>query len=204
MAFGSLLFRSRLLATAMPPLARLVFLDWPHSNSAAAQRRIPACVGRPIRSRGSCGSSPAHPLRVPGCKCPSTLGHTDRVSTLASSPRARGKPWVAFRCSRRPRRVHPRACGDENHCRGSREILSRASPRPRGSSFPPVGRPRLSAVHPRVCGARHSLDDCRHPSFWVHPRVCDVRGAVRPWWPHPYSPGFIPARAGQPREPAAA
>ena len=185
MAFGSLLFRSRLLATAMPPLARLVFLDWPHSNSAAAQRRIPACVGRPIRSRGSCGSSPAHPLRVPGCKCPSTLGHTDRVSTLASSPRARGKPWVAFRCSRRPRRVHPRACGEPSIPLFSAPGISGPTPRVRGTR----GRGGRSApptpVNPRTSGA--------HP-VRASPELIGLAS---------WSTGLSPATAGQSRRTAA-
>ena len=65
-------------------------------------------------------------------------------------PHPAGRLRVAFRCSRCPRRVHPRAGGAENHCRGSREILSGASPRVRGGLY----RRRRGAPHRRFIPPR--------------------------------------------------
>ena len=147
---------------------------------------IPACAGKPARSRRpGCGSW-VHP-RVCG---EASLDDVGLRAAMGPSPRVRGSlrpgardrladgsiPACAGKPSSRMARsvrswVHPRVCGEA--CR-ARIILHHdhgPSPRVRGSQGAGDGRRRRDGSIPACAGKPSSLT-LPGPPPWVHPRVC--------------------------------
>ena len=178
-------------------------------------RSIPACAGKPRRSRPSRPKVRVHP-RVCGeavlatggnprdeGPSPRVRGSPERqVGVLAgerSIPACAGKPAPATSGCRRAG-VHPRVCGEACTMSSARRQASGPSPRVRGSP---------GARHPEH-GAGGSIPACAgkpfevmvmFPSWKVHPRVCGEAAAGQPllrngWGPSPRVRGSHPAAPG--------
>ena len=137
-----------------------------------------------------------------------------------SPPRHRSIPACAGEPSRNCRSalrwmVYPRVCGGTRRAYGQTTVGAGLSPRVRGN--PPLPRPRLrllrsipacagepkwskdaeyqEAVYPRVCGGTRSVPRLRSEDEGLSPRV---RGNRPRHGPPQWSPGSIPACAGEP------
>ncbi len=135
-----------------------------------------------------------------------------------SIPARAGEPRWPMRMPGR-RRVYPRACGGASALTPSSAAARGLSPRVRGSHIPPLGRRpergsiparagepgfrcragRIRGVYPRACGG--AVVPKRLPPYrWgLSPRV---RGSHLISSDTPNCEGSIPARAGEPTQPA--
>ena len=198
---------------------------------AARPGSIPARAGNPAGSRSSPGTSRVHP-RACGESGPlpraqlDVLGPSPRVRGIhrgrgekrrrdGSIPARAGNPRRSADTPR-PRRVHPRACGESPTT--ARRLDARRGPSPRVRGIPPpvvaprdvdgsiparAGNPtcarqryRRRAVHPRACGESQAEAVARQARRGPSPRVRGIHLAAAR---RPDDRGSIPARAGNPR-----
>ena len=201
----------------------------PHLQDRAPRRLIPACAGKTRPRAGNHPATPAHP-RVCGENSRAALYPAMRVG---SSPRVRGKPRRQHHhlpprrlipaCAgktasspriARPRRAHPRVCGENifkwhrrsrrtgssPRVRGKREQVPWPVPREglipacAGKTLAPAVGPGPHEAHPRVCGENGRPPRITAPHTGSSPRV---RGKHRGRPRHRGQGGLIPACAGK-------
>ena len=200
-----------------------------HLEDRAPGRLIPACAGKTRPRAGNHPATPAHP-RVCGENSRAALYPAMRVG---SSPRVRGKqrrqhhhlpprrliPACAGKTASspriaRPRRAHPRVCGENifkwhrrsrrtgssPRVRGKREQVPWPVPREglipacAGKTLAPAVGPGPHEAHPRVCGENGRPPRITAPHTGSSPRV---RGKHRGRPRHRGQGGLIPACAGK-------
>ena len=153
---------------------------------ASAAGSIPACAGKPRRTRAAPRTAAVHP-RVCGEADVDARAH---VSVTGPSPRVRGSlPGLAGgrdghgsipACAGKPPamgrktgeyRVHPRVCGEADPRRCAPAVVGGPSPRVRGSRRPAhTIRGSLGSIP--ACAGKPRRRPSRSRSGAVHPRVC--------------------------------
>ena len=157
-----------------------------HLEDRAPGRLIPACAGKTRPRAGNHPATPAHP-RVCGENSRAALYPAMRVG---SSPRVRGKqrrqhhhlpprrliPACAGKTASspriaRPRRAHPRVCGENIFKWHRRSRRTGSSPRVRGKREQvPWPVPREGLIP--ACAGKTPGPPSTSRARWAHPRVC--------------------------------
>ena len=158
----------------------------PAAATDPCRRSIPACAGKPEKSRAPGSRRPVHP-RVCGEARALRQGETLEtgpsprvrgsrrlvgrvVRSVRSIPACAGKPWGGAPTARTPR-VHPRVCGEAWPPLPAARHRPGPSPRVRGSRREPVDL-RLQVRSIPACAGKLAAGSAAGSAAGVHPRVC--------------------------------
>ena len=171
----------------------------------------PACAGKRGWTMVPESTSRDHP-RVCGEKSPLSK---ESVLEWGSPPRVRGKGEVVSRCGikaritpacagkratpsgfRRPRRDHPRVCGEK--CLTSWQMVNPlgSPPRVRGKAEPLAVDGDITGITP-ACAGKRVFPGTHIPAVWDHPRVCgEKKGLCAADEPRQGSPPRVRGKGG--------